>query len=82
MVDFGRFCEMPITHVNWPNLDFFSRYLVEYVQELPGQEEEEAGKEHGLDVGDELRLADQPVQPGTLLQSLYNKVHLNKGYLD
>ena len=45
-------------------------YLVEHVQELLRQAEQEAGKKHGLDVRDELRLAHQTVQTRALLQTL------------
>ena len=45
-------------------------YLVEHVEELLRQAEQEAGKKHGLDVRDELRLAHQTVQTRALLQTL------------
>ena len=44
--------------------------LVKHGQELLGQEVEEAGEQHRLDVGDQLGLADQPVQAGALLKAL------------
>ena len=48
-------------------------YLVENVQKLLRQAEKQAGKKHGLNVGDELSLPHQPVQPSTLLQALSSK---------
>ena len=50
-------------------------YLVKDVKKLPGEEVEEPGEQHGLDVGDQLRLADQPVQTSTLLQPLQSFIH-------
>ena len=43
---------------------------MEHVEELLRQAEQEAGKKHGLDVRDELRLAHQTVQTRALLQTL------------
>ena len=48
-------------------------YLVEHVEELLRQAEQEAGKKHGLDVWDELRLAHQTVQTRALLQTLHTQ---------
>ena len=45
----------------------YSAYLVQYVKKLFGEKVEESGEEHGLDVGNELGLSDQPVKSGTLL---------------
>ena len=44
---------------------------MEDVEELCWEGVEEAREQHGLNVGDELGLADQAVQPGALLQALY-----------
>ncbi len=46
------------------------RLLVQRRQDSQGEEAEQPGEEHGLDVGDELGLANQAVEAGRLLQAL------------
>ena len=44
--------------------------LVEHREELLWQEEKEPSEQHGLNVGDQLRLSNQSVKTGALLQTL------------
>ena len=48
---------------------------MENFKELARETEKKPSEEHGLDVGDELGLADQPVQPCALLQALQQSLN-------